>query len=331
MRIMLYGDGVWAANSLERLYDQQHSIVGVVVRSKPSDTAMEETARKLGIPLFQPRQVNAPDFIEKVKSIAPDLCLSISYNQILRRPLLETARLGFINFHAGKLPYYRGRNVINWAIINGETEIGLTAHLIDEGIDTGDILLQKTLPIYWTDGYGEVLNRVVAAFPEFVLEAVEAFASGKIIPKPQAHLPGTYFSGREDGDEWLDWSDTSFNLYNKVRAIKRPGPGARTLIGDRVAIIWRVAYDASLPKYIATPGQIVGRNVDGAIIKTGDSTLLIQEVQIEDGISEKPSWPIGTRLGINLTSLIRTLLGRIENLEKQLSWRGTSHGASSSH
>ena len=103
---------------------------------------------------------------------SPDLNLSVSYDQIIRRPLLEAAPLGFVNFHAGKLPIYRGRNVVNWALINGETEIGLTAHFMDEGIDTGDILLQRTLPIAWTDTYGDVLSRVVDAFPDLVRDAV---------------------------------------------------------------------------------------------------------------------------------------------------------------
>ena len=327
IRVLLFGDGAWAANSLLRLRQAQYQIVGVIARTRPSSPALVETAEKLGLPVFQPRNINAPDFLEKMRSLAPDLNLSISYNQILRRAILDTARLGFVNFHAGKLPCYRGRNVINWAIINGETEIGLTAHFVDEGIDTGDIILQRTIPIDWTDTYGDVLDRVVESFPDFVFEAVGRITSGDFERRWQANLPGTYFSGREEGDEWLDWSDTSFNLYNKVRAITRPGPGARTLLGQNVVTVWRALYDPSWPKYIGTPGQSVGRSGDGVLVKTGDSTLLVQEAQIGDGACCTPSWPIGTRLGINLLSCLQSVMARLGALEAEIEGRKDSNNA----
>src|SRR5215475_8787851 len=134
MRLLIFGDGLWAANSLLQLSRQGHDLIGIVLRKSPSDCALENAARSLGIPTFQPSNVNEPGFVESVGQMAADLGISISYNQILRRPILNAARQGFVNFHAGKLPYYRGRNVINWAIINGESEIGLTGHLVDEGI-----------------------------------------------------------------------------------------------------------------------------------------------------------------------------------------------------
>jgi methionyl-tRNA formyltransferase len=263
----------------------------------------------LGLPLLQPSNVNSLDFVERIKSLSPDLNLSISYNQILRRPIIASAKLGFLNFHAGKLPYYRGRNVINWAIINGEREIGITAHFVDEGIDTGDIILQRTLPIEWTDTYGDVLSRVVEAFPDLVLDSVALMASGQPKRAQQANHPGSYFPGRDKEDEWLDWSDNSFNLHNKIRAITRPGPGARTLLGEKEVRIWTAFYDPSWPKYIATPGQVVGRPNNGVLVKTGDSTILLSEIQIAD-VCETPSWRIGTRLGINLIASLPNVVNR---------------------
>ena len=317
MRILLFGDGAWAAGSLLQLA-ADHNAIGVVIRKSPSDRALEEAAKKVGLPVFQPDNVNAPEFVDKIAALSPDLSLSISYNQILKAPVLETARLGFVNFHAGKLPFYRGRNVINWAIINGETEIGLTAHFVDDGIDTGDIILQREFPILWTDTYGDVLNRIVDNLPGFVVETVERIAGGHFDTLQQSHLPGTYFTGREDGDEWLNWSDSSVNLYNKVRAITRPGPGARTLLGDKVTLIWRAFYNPAWPKYIATPGQVIGRSDDGVLVKTGDSLLLVQEVQVSDRACEAPFWRIGTRLGIDVASSMQTVLARLDQLERQL-------------
>jgi methionyl-tRNA formyltransferase len=283
----------------------------------------------LSIPIHRPANVNAREFVELAWKVSPDLGVSISYNQILRRPILDSARLGFVNFHAGKLPHYRGRNVVNWAIINGEEEIGLTAHFVDEGIDTGDIILQRTLPIGWTETYGEVLSRVVEAFPNFVVAALSQVASGQFPLQPQAHLMGTYFSGRADGDEWLDWSDMSLNLYNKIRAITHPGPGARTILGDSEIVVWSSLYDRSWPKYIATPGQVVGRSNSGVVVKTGDSTLVVQEVQVPGRECQRADWPIGTRFGINLMSVIRSLQSRLRELENQLSGSGKTNGATS--
>ena len=313
MRILLFGDGAWATRSLVRLHQAERwQVVGLVLRVDPSDPTLAHEAREVSIPIFRPEKINAPEFVEQVRVLAPDLNLSISYNQILGRPMLETAPLGFVNFHAGKLPFYRGRNVINWALINGEKEVGLTAHFVDEGIDTGDIILQHTLPISWTDTYGDVLGRLVEYFPTFVSQTVERLATGDYERRVQDVAQGTYFAGREAGDEWLDWGDTSFNLHNKVRAISRPGPGARTIVCDEPVIIWRAFYDPSSPGYLATPGQVVGRNVEGVLVKTGDSTLLVKEVEFANHGCVTPHWPIGTRLGTNPATVLSGILARLK-------------------
>lgn len=324
LRILIFGDGAWASKSLVRLQETGHRIMGVVIRTHSSDASLEDAARQLRVPIFQPHNVNASEFVTTVSSMGSDLNLSISYNQILRLPILSTARLGFVNFHAGKLPAYRGRNVINWAIINGEREIGLTAHYVNEQIDCGDIILQKTLPISWTDTYGIVLDRVVGAFPDLVAETVDRIASETVKPIKQSDLSGTYFGGRENGDEWLDWSDSSSNLHNKIRGITRPGPGARTLLGDKEIVVWEAFCDTTWPKYIATPGQIVGRQKDGVFIKTGDSTLLVRNVQVNGGDCEIPRWPIGTRLGLNQLAHLRSLMERVKRLELELIQKGSS-------
>jgi methionyl-tRNA formyltransferase len=319
MRIVLFGDGRWATDSMARLAKDGHDLVGVVARSVSFDSAFLEAVIRLGLPVSQPEKVNSKESMNWVAGLRPDLCLSIAYNQILKQPVLDIPVHGFVNFHAGKLPNYRGRNIINWAIINGETEVGLTSHYIDEGIDTGDIILQRSLPIGWTDTYGDVLGGVIEAIPGLVAETVSLVASGKADRKPQSHLPGTYFGGRGPGDEWLDWSDTSYNLHNKVRAITHPGPGATALLDGNIVIIWKAFYDVAWPKYIATPGQVVGRRAgEGTVVKTGDSTLLVQEVQFPDGESHSPDWPIGTRLEIDVQERLDSMQSQIKDLKRRL-------------
>jgi methionyl-tRNA formyltransferase len=320
MRILLFGDGRWATESLRALIDDAgHDLLGVVTRLKPTEPSLMELAGELNLPVHCPAKVNAPDFVKAVSDMRPDINVSISYDQILREQIVKTAPLGFINFHAGKLPHYRGRNVVNWAIINGETEIGLTSHYIDEGIDTGDIILQESLPIEWTDTYHDVLQKLFSRFPGFVSETLRAIADGTVNRKRQRDLPGTYFPARGEGDEWIDWNDTSLTIYNKIRAITRPGPGARTVYNGRNAIIWRSSYDRGWPAYIATPGRIINRvKGEGVFVKTGDSVLLLEEVQIDHGEPKIPDWPVGTQLGIDIGARLRELETRISMIERSI-------------
>jgi len=312
LRVVLFGDGQWAADTVERLAPGPHRVVGVVLRVRPTDATLDDAARRAGIPVKQFANVNGDELRRWLDSVAPDINLSIAFDQIVRRPLLEAPPHGFLNIHAGKLPAYRGRNVVNWAIINGETEIGLTAHLMDEGIDTGDILLQRVLPIGWTDGYGDVLRRVTAAVPALVVETLDAIAAGTARRHPQDPAGATYFGGRQEGDEWLDWSEPSHRLHNKIRAITRPGPGARTTLEGDVAIIWQAFFDPAWPKYIATPGQVVGREQGGVLVKTGDSTLLVREVQLASRAPETPSWRVGTRLGVDIHTVVEQMARRMQ-------------------
>ena len=318
MRIVLMGDGAWAADSLVRLHDDGHVIAGVVLRARPTGPALGEAAAHLGATVLQPADPAAPDLVAEVARLAPDLLLSVAYDRILRRRVLDLPARGSVNFHAGKLPHYRGRNVVNWAIINGEAEIGLTAHEIDEGIDTGAILLQEALPIRWTDTYADVLANVVKAMPDMVSRTVQGVAAGTLSPIPQP-VTGTYYGGRKAGDEWLDWTRSSRDLYNKIRGITRPGPGARTVIDGEPLVIWRAEYDPAWPSYRATPGEVVGRCASGAsVVKTGDSTLLVQEVERAGAPAGAPRLPIGARLGVDPAAALAALSARVEALEAQL-------------
>ncbi|RJQ30970.1 MAG: methionyl-tRNA formyltransferase [Peptococcaceae bacterium] len=308
MRIVFFGDGRWATLCLKRLLNDDHKILAVVLRRQPSDSSLSKLAESIGCFTYQPDNVNDPDFVSLVAFLAPQLNISMSYDQIIHKPLMNTASLGFINCHAGKLPRYRGRNVINWAIINNEKEIGLTIHYVDEGIDTGDIILQETLPVCWDDTYGILLERITQRFPELLSEAVYLIGEDKAPRISQNHIQGSYFGKRMPGDEWLDWNDTSLNLYNKIRAITHPGPGARTLFEGRTLIVWQARYEPAWPKYIATPGEVVGRlDGKGVMVKTGDSILLLEKVQIEKGAECLPGFPVGTRLGVNFLQMIYEL------------------------
>ncbi len=321
MDVVFFGDGLWATKCLQRLLHEGHRIRAVVLRRQPSDSTLGNLAQQYDIPLHKPTRVNTPEFVDWLRSLRPDLNVSVSYDQILRQPVLSSAPMGCINCHAGKLPHYRGRNVINWAVINNESEIGLTVHYIDEGIDTGDIIVQRMLPIDWEDTYGSVLVKVQEVFPDLLIEALQRMAQKSEHRQPQQHHTGTYFSKRMPGDEWIDWHDTSLQLYNKIRAITHPGPGCKTVVNGRTLIIWRARYDRAWPKYIATPGEVVGCTPGhGVRVKTGDSTILLDCVQFEATIEAEhiPNFRIGTRFGVNMVEILLGLQNEVAELRAQV-------------
>lgn len=319
MRILFLGDGSWATRSLVRLVAENWEVAGVVLRTHVTDPALAATAVEMGCPVFQPADINDPGSIAQIAALGPELLVSVSYDQILRHAVRTAAPLGCVNFHAGKLPAYRGRSVLNWALINGETAIGMTAHFVDGGIDTGDVILQRMMPIAWTDTYAEVLANVSGAFPDLVSDALELIRSGTARRRPQPTDGGTYFCARRAGDEWLSWNDSSHDLYNKIRGITRPGPGARTLLDGCPVTVWRAWYDPAWPAYRATPGEVVARRKDaGVVIKTGDSTLLVQEVQIGGADPNVPAWRIGTRFGTPLENELHQLRSQVAGLHVEL-------------
>jgi methionyl-tRNA formyltransferase len=159
----------------------------------------------------------------------------------------------------------------------------------------------------------------VAAFPDLVEDTLAALAAGTATRTPQDHARATYFGGRGEGDEWLDWAGSSRSLHNKVRGIARPGPGARTTVDRRPVVIWSAYWDPAWASYMATPGQVVGRDRQGAVVKTGDSVLLVKEIQEPGAAPRTPDWPIGTRLGEGLAEDVRALQQRVRDLERELS------------
>lgn len=295
MRFALFGDGRWAAACLEELMRLDHEPVLVIQRSGPTSSELSEVAARLGVATVAPPRVNVSNVADLLVSRDTELCVSVAYDQIFRQRLISAPRTAFVNCHAGLLPYYRGRNVINWAIINGEKSIGITVHHVDEGIDTGDIIVQESIELTWTDTYATVLSKVVEAIPRLLGRAVVLLDRGVAMRVPQSHLIGSYFGGRLPGDEDIDWSATSLEIYNKIRAISSPGPGARTRLREEILVVWAAEYDPGWPRYQATPGEVVGRHADGVRVKSGDSTIVLTKVSAADGDMRTPTFPIGTR------------------------------------
>ena len=302
IKIGYYGDGPWAHLALDLLdKDQRFIIVYIVVRYETKDPVLIDYAKRKGIPFYAVPNVNEPEFIDRVKGHGADLNISMSLNQIVKEDIINVAPKGFVNCHAGALPFYRGRNILNWALINDEDEFGVTVHYIDVGIDTGDIILQKFVSITDNDDYRSLLDRSINCCAETLHEAVILICEDNVTVKKQqsVHSVGTYCGIRKKGDEYIDWDWPSRRIFNFVRAISFPGPYARTFFQNReiAIIIAKEILDA--PVYIGTEGEVVNRTPLGCVVKTGDKTILIIEVgDIVDGEVtniRKANFRMGTR------------------------------------
>lgn len=303
MKIGYFGDGPWSHLALRRLHKSNHATIAFIVARHKPDPVLEGMAKKLGLPFYHPEQVNAPDFICGIKQHAADLFVSMSFDQILKRDIRDAAPLGFINCHAGALPFYRGRNILNWVLINGESRFGVTVHHVDDGIDTGDIIVQKFANIGPDDTYADLLERAYPLCAEAIYEAVTLLETVNPPRQRQSeiHPIGSYFGRRLPGDERIDWSWSSERLHNFVRAITLPGPGARCQAwGKEIAVLKTERIPDALA-YIATCGEVIGRSGDHIIAKTGDSSIAIKRIapiNADGSLGEPitPRLPIGTRL-----------------------------------
>tara|TARA_B100000686_G_scaffold234524_1_gene242268 strand:- start:4575 stop:5468 length:894 start_codon:yes stop_codon:yes gene_type:complete len=276
IKIGYFADGPWSHQALKKiLADLNLKIKFICGRHDKSDPILKELAESHNIVFFTHPKVNSDEFLNKIKNYDCNLYVSMSFNQIFRRRIIEIPDLGFINCHAGKLPFYRGRNVLNWALINDEKEFGITVHFIDETIDTGDIIEQKMFPITDEDNYQSLLNTAYKGCAELLYESIKKIENNKVTRKNQTeiHPLGFYCSARVEGDEKINWNQSSREIFNFIRAICRPGPEARTFFQGNEIKINKARLVPEAPIFKGIPGAILGVNLDGFTVKTQDSYL----------------------------------------------------------
>lgn len=293
-RIGYFADGPWSHHALDLLLkDESIEINFIVPRIDSSDNTLLHVAKENGIDYLCPVKINSSEFINLAKQYDCDLFVSMSFNQIFRNEIINVPRLKTINCHAGKLPYYRGRNILNWALINDENEFGITVHYIDEGIDTGDIILQKTYPISDDDDYSSLLNVSHIECAVLLVDAIKRIQNNtaKRIRQDSIHPIGFYCGKREVGDEIINWNRSSRQLFNFIRSIVHPGPMARTVIRGKEVKINKAVYIKDAPSYINTPGQLLKKTENGFLVKTSDSFIEIQEIECDEKLR------VGDKLG----------------------------------
>jgi methionyl-tRNA formyltransferase len=294
LRLGYFADGRWAHEAFKLLIeDASIDINFICVRYDTNDYTLKSFCKKYNISFLRHKNINDMRFQALLKKYNCDLFVSMSFNQIFKKSTFEIPKLKTINCHAGKLPFYRGRNILNWALINDEKEYGITVHYIDEGIDTGDIILQKTYKITDNDDYSTLLERSYIYCADILYQAIKKIQNGRIhiIKQSELHPVGFYCGQRIEGDEIIDWNNSSRTIFNFIRAICKPGPMAQTTNHGKKIFINKARINKNSPVYKCIPGMIVGKTKNTLIIKTKDSIIELLEF-----FYEGKSIKIGDRL-----------------------------------
>lgn len=280
LRIGYFADGPWAHEAFEKLIrDDSLEIVFICIRYSKKDPVLQELGILNKIEVLWTPNVNSENFIEIIQKYAADIFVSMSFDQIFKDEIINLPLCKTINCHAGKLPFYRGRNILNWVLINDEKEFGITVHYVDDGIDTGDIILQETYQITDDDTYETLLHRAHQDCADVLYRAVKMVQEGKVCPIKQysIHPIGMYCGMRKEGDELIDWNQNSREIFNFVRAVCSPGPRATSYVDRQPLKINRVRQIENALSYKGIPGQVIGRSSQGIYVKTKDTMVEILE------------------------------------------------------
>lgn len=267
---------------LDALIQNDEYILAVIThKDNPEEEiwfrSVAKLARKYDIPVQTPDSMNTPDWIERIRSWAPDLIFSFYYRNMIHEEILKIPRLGAFNMHGSLLPNYRGRVPINWAVLHGEKTTGVTLHHMVKRPDAGDIVDQEAVPIGPDDTAQEVFNKCVTAARLVLLRQIEALTTGTAPRRAQDESQATYFGGRKPEDGQIDWTQSTENIYNLIRAVTQPYPGAFTRVDGKKLFIW---WARPLKESGGTPGQVI--SVDPLIIATGAGNLEIVNYEWED-------------------------------------------------
>jgi len=292
LRVAFFGTAPLACPSLEALtQDPSLELTCVITQPDrpagrglhPQPSPVKSLALQLGLPLDQPNRCRDPQFLERFRTMSPDLAVVVAYGQILPRALLDLVPMGFLNVHASILPQYRGAAPIQWAILNGDTETVVTIMRIDEGLDTGDILTTVSTPILDTDNAQTLHDRLAQLGAPLLLRTIADLRASRIQPRPQPHDHATYARKISRQDSPLDWTAPARTLWNRIRALV-PWPGTSTLLpGCDKPTLLKVWAAELIPHAGGAPGEIIAASNAGIVVACGTDSLRLQMVQREGG------------------------------------------------
>jgi methionyl-tRNA formyltransferase len=297
MRIVSFGYQTWGFRTLQALIDLGHEVALAVTHPASEQTykaiwsdSVEDLARERGIAVHLTDRVDA-ETIDLVKRSEPDVIVVNSWYTQMPPELYDLPPHGTLNLHDSLLPKFTGFSPVLWALISGETEIGLTVHRMDEQLDTGDILVQHSLPVGPTDTGTELVLRGMDLIPGALRDALDALESGTAVWRPQNKAARSYFHKRSGRDSAIDFSWAAEDLERFVRALSDPYPRAFTFYrGQRIEVVEARVSEA---RYGGTPGRVIVQEGAGAVVTGAEAhrgrnrALLITRVRTVDGIEHR--------------------------------------------
>ncbi len=283
--VMAYHDVGYVC--LGELISKGENVIGVVThKDNPEENVWFKSVANLAIsnniPVFTPKKVNNPEFIEFIRSLGPDIIFSFYFRKLICQKILDIPEYGAINLHGSLLPKYRGRAPVNWVLVNGEKETGVTLHYMVKEADAGDIIAQKTVSIEFEDTAFTLYNKITDAAGKLLRETFPLIKEKQAPRIPQNHAEATYFGGRKQEDGIINWSLSNIKIYNLIRAVTHPYPGAFTFYKGNKLNVW-----AGLPLETSSvnkrPGEICFLDSSqGLVVATGKGDLMIKLVQFKN-------------------------------------------------
>lgn len=242
--------------------------------------SVAELAAANGIPVYAPEDINHPLWVERIRTLAPDQIFSFYYRHMVGPEILAIPPRGCMNLHGSLLPRYRGRCPVNWVLVNGETETGVTLHHMTPRPDDGDIVGQKQVPIHETDTALILHHKIATAAGELLVAILPEILADSAPRIPQDNAISCYFGGRKPKDGQIDWTRSAHDVRNLVRAVTRPYPGAFSFLGTRKCFFWDVAETPSVPDTL--PGTVL--SIDPFCIACGTHAVEVRFGQEENGL-----------------------------------------------
>jgi methionyl-tRNA formyltransferase len=290
MKIVFMGTPDYAVSALEAVIQAGHEVSAVVTQpDKPKGrgkgiqmTPVKQCALKYGIPVFQPVKVKEPEAVERLRGYGAEIFVVAAFGQILSEEILTMPKYGCVNIHASLLPKYRGASPIQWAVINGETETGITIMQMAKGIDTGDILMKRAVPIDRKETGESLHDKLCAAGAELIVEALPEIENGNLKPEKQNEEDATYVTVLQKSLGRIDWSGDAAFIDRLVRGLN-PWPSAYTVYQGRTLKIWECEPEDGFSDGTdsGTAGCIEKVAKDAFYVRTGKGLLKVLQVQLE--------------------------------------------------
>lgn len=285
MNIVFMGTPQFAVSSLQKLHENGHNIKLVITQpdkpfgrgKKIKKSEVKEKAEELGLEVFQPLKIKSEDSVNLIKSLNPDLIVTIAYGQILSKDILDIPKFGCINVHASLLPKLRGAAPINWSIINGDEKTGVTTMLMDVGLDTGDMLLKEEVEITKNMTAGELHDILSEVGSELLINTINKIEDKTIVRVEQDHSISTYAHMLKKETSLINWNESAKNVHNMVRGLN-PDQVAYFIYDDKNVKVYKTSYNNDVCKY--EPGTVVKADKTGIYVVTSDGIIIIKELQM---------------------------------------------------